>query len=168
MPTRSAIGQAGDMTTSNNQRPGTRVLLLAGAVIVIAIILAAIFSNGRVQSFDPGTPEAVAQAYVQAIFDNDSFAAYALLAPELQDECDRHDLIPPWAIGASHARFRAVRIDGDRAVIDVELRDIDVSVSPFGIDDHRDTKSNELELEHRQSDWLITYAAWPIYGCPGR
>ena len=132
-------------------QPGKRILAVAAVVIVAAVVVAAILAGSRTERFDAGTPEAAAQAYIQALFDRNEDEAYALLTPELQRECDR-DRFVTFGGGPDVATFDDVEIVGDRAEIIVLL-------------DSGFSRENRLVLERRDGRWLVADARWPLGNC---
>ena len=133
-------------------QPGKRILAVAAIVIVAAVIVAAILAGSRTERFDAGTPEAAAQAYIQALFDGNEDEAYGLLTPELQRECERDRLVNAFGRGPEVAIFDDVEVAGDRAEI-VVLFDSEFS------------RESRLVLERRDGAWLVAEARWPLGNC---
>jgi hypothetical protein len=148
--------------------PGTPFLIGIGVVVVIALIVALALAGGDVRTYEPGTPEATAQAYLQALFDDDEEAAHAYLSPALQERCEPWDLDTWWARDAESAVFDEVRVDGDHAEIELRLisREYDLGLFPF--DNYDYTRETELELDRIAGEWVVTDATWPLAGCAWR
>ncbi len=140
------------MENENPGQPGARILAGAAILIVVAVVVAAVLADSRTRKFDAGTPEAAAQAYIQALFDGEEDEAHALLTPELQWQCDVDELARGLAFGAEVAIFDDVNVDGDRAEIIVVL-------------DSGFSRETRLVLERRDGRWLIADAEWLLNRC---
>lgn len=159
----------GGMKSTAHRMPGTGVLIGAAVLIVAALGAIALLGEPRVVEYDPGTPEAIAQAYIQALFDEDYDVAFGLLAPELQLECHPDDLDAGFAQDSGTAVFEKVRRFEDRVTIEVRIstRYYEPDVFPIeAVDEHDLTTS--LSLEMRNEEWRIVDTRWPLNGCARR
>ncbi|MGD8485087.1 MAG: hypothetical protein PVG27_11610 [Chloroflexota bacterium] len=69
---------------------------LVGAIVVAALVALAatavlLVGNREDVTYEPGSPEAVVQAYARAWEAGDADAAYQLLTPRAQERVDRHE-----------------------------------------------------------------------------
>ena len=135
------------------------VLGIIVAVIVVIVAVALVFALQGPEQFDPGTPEATVQGYLQAVIDEDQTAAARFLVPDLAKRCgsdlDRIRHYP--------RSFRAVVADtrpfGDQILITVEISE----GSGAGLFSDSYTFDETLVLEKAGDEWLIAQVPWPIY-----
>ncbi len=156
------------MTQKASSQPGKTILIAIGVVVATAILIALAMAGGDVREYEEGTPERVAQAFIQALFDEDVDTARTYLAAELQDQCAPHDLDLWWVHDADSARFEEVVVDGDHADIEVVLISTDYEPVILPFDNYDYSADTELELERRSGTWEITHATWPLAGCTWR
>ena len=153
----------GDMKrTANPKRTLAWSGLAIGAVIILAGALAATRQEAQ---FDPGTPEATAQAYFVALFDGDDRGAHALLTPELRERCGISRLREAWIPDNSRVVLADTWSDGSTA--DVRLRLTETTTNlPFEVSE----SSFEVTLTMTRSgdDWRISEVPWPMYACDER
>ena len=142
--------------------PGTGLLVTIGVIMVGAVVAAFMLGGTRVTQYEPGTPEAAAQAYVQAVLDDDFASASGHLAPEIQARCDPHRLEWDRYGDSVVATFHDVDVTDGRASIRVRLTTTDLEFDPFLFEDEIETR---LVLELRDGDWLIVGTEWPFYEC---
>ena len=151
------------METGSRRMPGTGLLITSGVILVGAVVLIAVVGGRRVVDYEPGTPEASAQSYVQAMLDRDFDLAHGYLSSELQDQCEPYRLEIPHAAESMVVTFSDVRVDGDSAAIEARLASTDFQPELFPFEEPDiDTR---LVLEQRNGDWRIVRADWPLYGC---
>jgi hypothetical protein len=141
------------------------ILIGIGIFVVIALLVALALGDSNLRSYDSGTPEAAAQAYIQALFDNDRSAAHGYLSPELQEKCQPRDLDVWWVRDAESASFDEIRIDGSHAEIEIHLVSADHDLGIFPFDNYDYSRETELVLDRRDDEWVITDATWPLAGC---
>lgn len=153
------------MSTKTPDSPGTPILIGIGIFVVVALIVAITLAGSNVRSYEPGTPEAVAQAYIQALFDEDTDEAYEYLSADVQEKCEPRDLDLWWVRDAESASFDEVRIDGDRAEIELRLLSTDLELGVFPFENYDYSRETELELDRVDGEWVITDATWPLTGC---
>ncbi len=143
--------------------PGKVTLAIAGAAIVAVGIVVALLGGPDVTEYPPGTPEAAAQNYVQALFDGDTHAAHAVLGTEIQQNCEPFQLgQEPWLEDGT-ARFTDVRVNGAQATIDVRITSTNVDFEPSPFNDNE--IESRLVLESTNGEWRIVRADWPFDGC---
>lgn len=151
--------------TSAPRAPGTPWLIGVGVFVVLAIIVTLALAGSRLRSYEEGTPEATAQAFIQALFDEDPEAAHVYLSADLQERCDPDDIDLWWVQSSDSASFEDVKINGDHADIELRLqaRQYDLGLFPFDFYDW--DRETELELDRIDDEWVITNATWPLAGC---
>ena len=156
-----------DVTTSEAgpeapEAPSSRgPLLWIGATLIglvaITVILLVVRSPAE---FEPGTPEAVVQDYLQAVLDGDTSTALELLAAD--SDCSRDDFIR-FRDEATNVRITLTDTTdlGDEALVDVRIRYDDVGLdelSSYDLDE-------SFTLLAEDGDWRITGAPWPLFFC---
>ena len=148
--------------------PGKPILIGIGVFVVLALLVAVALARSDVRSYAPGTPEATAQAYIQALFDEDSETAHGYLSTDLQAECEPGDLEPWWVRNADSASFDEVHNDGTHAEIELRLLSNEYDLGNFPFDSYDYSRETELELDRVDGEWVITDATWPLAGCTWR
>lgn len=143
--------------------PGTPILIGIGIAVGLAVLIALALSGRGLQRYDPDSPEAAAQAYIQALFDEDFDEARRYLSDDLQSRCRGVDLRLSGL--EDTATFDEVRGDGDHAEIELRLSDSAVFPGEFPFRDYDWSTDTELELERIDGVWRITRAAWPVFRC---
>jgi len=156
------------MNAKLSSKPGTPILLGIGILVLLALLVALAVAGSNVRTYEAGTPEAAAQAYIQALFDGDTHAGHGYLSEDLQRECEPWDLELWWVRHSDSASFDEVRIDGDHAAIELRLVSSDYEVGVFPFDNYDYSQETELELDRFDGEWLITDATWPLAGCTWR
>lgn len=155
------------MAASPRPAPGTIVLAGLAVLVVAAAVVLALAGPPDVARYEPGTPEAAAQAYVQALLDGDFEAAHDLLAPALRVDCRPEDLrlgVPGDEVGT--VRFEDVRVTGDRATITARLDTTRFEPAPLPVGG--DGIPTRLVLHRGEGGWLIAAADWPLHDCHRR
>ena len=148
------------MTASN------RWLVVVGvAVAVIAVVSTIVaIAVDREVDLDPSTPEGMVQAYLRAVAEGDSGAAYSFYSDDLQARCDRRQVTDSLRYGPGDfsATLRGVtpRADYTEVRIDIIQR---YGSDPFG--------SGESTFEHTfivaemAGGWRFDEPPWPSW-CP--
>lgn len=146
--------------------PGTALLLGAGAVI-LAVVVAVALGQPSVESYPAGSPEAVAQTYVQARLDGDLVTAHGTLAPHLQSRCRPYELEGPFERGSFRAMFEDIDNDGAVVRMTVRITATDYPEGPLPMPIFEGF-SSRLVLEQSDGEWRIVDAGWPLETCGGR
>jgi len=149
------------MDSGTRTMPGVGWLAAVGLVLVGALMLAFVLGEPGVAEYELGTPEAAAQAYVQALLDGDGDAAREYVGSEDRYRC-RGLISPLLGRDVSSAVFASVEIDEDRAVLRVRLSSEHYVPDPFGSDWDQESR---LVLERRDGRWLVIDAEWPLDEC---
>ena len=147
----------------------TRILIgvVAGVIILVVLAIALPRLIDREEAtYPPNTPEGTVQRYLQAVRDEDTDTALALLAEENTTACMEDEL---------RDRLRYFSLDkyrvrlGDVEEIDPETVTVTVRATwirePGLFEFPDDGNSSEHEFELRRSAdgfWLIAEAKWPI------
>lgn len=153
------------MDTHTHHMPGTAVLIAIGVTLVAAVATIALLGGRDVVEYAPGTPEATAQAYIQALFDRDYEAADALLSPAARARCPSSEI----ELDDTHtgvATFERVRRYENRVVIEILLAGARFEPGPFPID--TDQIETELTLRQLDGEWRIVAGDWPFDRCAWR
>jgi predicted nicotinamide N-methyase len=132
----------------------------AWAFLVIIVAVAIVAATRSPSEFEAGTPEAAAQAYLQALLDGDERTAHGHLSEQLQTRCSVTELRHAWRPESLRITLTdTVRFD-DTA--EVELIVIEGSTDPFGGGGEYDIT---LVMQHTENAWVISEAPWPIEYC---
>lgn len=156
------------MEAISRRSAGTPIIVAMAVFVVIAVVVAVALSGGNIVVYEPGTPEAAAQEYVQALFDDDYDAAYALLSPGLQSRCDALELTGWRHEPGESATFAETRVTGTTARIDVIVSSDDYGPEPFAFGSNDFDRLVALELEFIDGHWLVADAPWPLGSCSWR
>lgn len=137
--------------------------VLAGAVAVLVLIAAVAVLVARSQA-DPelpqGSPEAVVQGYLAALYADDPETALSYL--EADSDCDVRDLEDAYVPDEGRVVLESTSQDGDRASVRVQV--IHSEDAPL---DTGWAEEKTFELR-REATWVIIGAPWPLYSCtPG-
>ena len=155
------------MSADTHSVSGTALLFGAGAVILVAIIGIALLAGSDVTEYDPGTPEAAAQNYLQALIDEDYTTAHALLSPRLQIRCRDYELSREYGPEMDRVVFEDVRHLDTSTVITLRITTLGYSAEPLP-SVMRDEIDSRLVLEQFDGDWRIVDADWPLDYCDWR
>ena len=156
------------MKEEASPKPGTPILIGISIVVLIALLVTVALARGDVRTYEPGTPEATAQAFIQALFDEDPETAHSYLSPGLQVKCAPGDFDTWWVNSADSASFDETRVDGEHAEIEVQLVSNDYELGIFPFDNYDYSRETELELDLLNGEWVITNATWPLASCTWR
>ena len=148
--------------------PGRSILIGIGVFVALALIVVLALAKSNVRKYDPGTPEATAQAFIQALFDEDPETAHGFLAADLKEVCEPRDLNLWWVRHADTAVFDEVRADATHTEIEISLLANDFEFGIFPFDNYDYSRETELELDLFDGEWLVTDATWPLAGCTWR
>ena len=138
----------------------TRTPLIVLAVLIFAAVLGGALYGALAEpeTFDPATPEGVAQNYLQAVFDGDEAASLAFMEAELADRCRQDSTSLDYRTGGARAFLDGTSIDGDRASVAIEIRH-----SSDGIDEWIENET--IWLDRSESSWQISEPPWPYWDC---
>jgi hypothetical protein len=144
-------------------RPAVWVIgLVVAGVLLAAVVL--LLGPPAVVEYEPGSPEAAAQSYVQALLDGDYDLAFDLLSPALRTDCRPHELAAELDVESlGSVVFTEVTVTGDRATIAVRLTP---SVSGPGlVPGDPEEVDTRLVLQSADGGWVVVAADGPLYGC---
>lgn len=141
-----------------------RVLLVIGGVLVVFVVVAGTLTLLRGPAmFEPGTPEAVVQEYIEAILDDDVDAAWDLLGPDMQRRCEPEDLEPRYS---RSNRGGIVLIDvsqrEDTATVELEFN-VSYGDEPFDL--YESSYRQRFGLRKVDEAWRISDVPWPFDWC---
>lgn len=134
------------------------MLAVVVAVIVAAALVTVVLSGRHTADFEPGTPEAVVQDYVDAVLDRDAEAAVRLLAPG--SPCDVEDIDRAYIDDDVRVTLRDVEVSGTAARVDVSI-----TAGSGGLIPAQWTQEATFRLVRTDGDWRITGAPWPLFEC---
>lgn len=137
-------------------RPNLVLAIVAGLVVVLAVVAWAVASRREPPKLDPTTPEGIVQTYILALVDGDDEAAVARLDPSLG--CSS-PLPGTYLTRPVSLTLVSSRTTGQDAVVVFDITEH--GDSPFDSWSHRET----FQLSRSGSAWLIVGNPWPVYGC---
>ncbi len=149
------------MLSCMEHRRSTNPLLgVAAAVVAVVIVIALVAGRDRRQQFAEGSPQAVVQSYLDAVFDGDPDLALTMLDSTTAARCKS-----PLRRSIAPSEVRAVlvsdRVDGDSATIELRLDFLDSG--PFGGDGY--STQERFFLERTDDQWQISEDPWPAAPC---
>ena len=139
------------------------ILAAIGTVVGVLVIVGVILALQPPPKFDPGTPEAAAQGYYEAVLDDDDELAASYMTDELKRDCNGEFWYRDTSSGARIVITRS-EVDGERAELDVTI-ETSYGEGPFGGGSYDQDETVVLEL--RGDRWLISEPTWPMdeYRC---
>lgn len=150
------------MTTTGTPS-STRILVWIGAGIVALLVLVWVTVAIRNPAeFEPGSPEAIVQIYVQSVLDGDSDTAWALLTPALQRRCDVDDLEDRYRGRSGNVVLVDTDVQDDTARVELEFT-ASYGDDPFDVSDY--SYGERFQLRLIDDEWRISAAPWPLYRC---
>ena len=137
-----------------------KVLAIAVAVLLLLAVVAGVVSATRPRTELPaGSPEAVVQDYVTAVYARDLDAAAGHLDPD--GDCGVEDLELAYVERDARVVLRDVDVDGDRATVRADM--VHTDSAPFGGSEW--IQEEIFRLTDAGDGWVITGAPWPMYAC---
>jgi hypothetical protein len=144
-------------------RARTYVGIAVPVVVLVLLVVAAVFAANRApDSYPVGSPEATAQAYFQALIDEQPLAIHQLFSDELQDRCDPPTAADVSFVDVSRVTLDQVETDGDSSTVRVSVTQ-DFGGSPFGPEEN--TSDETLHLTRIDGSWRISTLPWPFFVC---
>lgn len=149
--------------SASGRPPGLTILVVAAVVIVAAIAAAAIIAAaGGEPAFDPGSPDAALQHYLDAIIDGDVVEAHGSLSEELRSQCSTADL----RNGAYQAEGVRVILDSRTVHDDVAAFAVTISSNDGGGLFGEGYRYEEFfTLTNTADGWVLSERPWPIFFC---
>lgn len=146
----------------SSMKPERVLLLLVAGIVVLAVVAGVVSALRPVSEFEPGTPEATVQAFLQAVFEGDEETAESYLASD--SRCDASDIERARADDSSRVVLRESDIEDGRARVTVEIvssRD----GGPFDVDEY--SRRRTFDLVQESGEWRLEEAPWPLFSCRG-
>lgn len=141
-------------------RSGTVLTVVAAAAVVLAAATIVAIAVRAPSEFDQGTPEAVAQGYVQAVIDGDALEAIDHLSTGLRERCTVGELRSAYVPESLRVRLTGVDVLDDRAEVDLAVEE----GTGAGLGDGYGYEVT-LFMERADRSWVISEAPWPIEYC---
>ena len=149
--------------TGSTEKPSKLPLVIVGACVVVAVLITVVLVAIRgPATFEPGTPEATLQAFINAGLDADEDTLLALMTEESAASCrqefDERHYGRFFYDDDVRAQLDEMEITGSRADATVIFRRSS-SNDPFDTSTWSSTESFRLQLE--AGEWRIDRAEWP-------
>jgi hypothetical protein len=131
------------------------IIALIALIAVAALVFIA--SRGDTTKFEPGSPEATVQSFLQAMVDRDNDGALSFFEPGTQ--CDSSDLDRQYISPDLTVDLIETSINGDRAQVKIRTRYSSGDLFGGWSEDH------SISLKKIDGEWLISGTPWPLYEC---
>lgn len=139
-----------------------RVLGIAvGLLVLLAVVAGVISTQQSPRTFEPGTPEATVQTYLQAVLDQDAQTAVAQLGPDAG--CTVDDFVH----GNHSEPDRVVVTDSSVRENSAQIH-VDLIYGGGLLGDDGWSDQITFPLERSGDAWVISTMVWPYYGCEGK
>lgn len=144
-------------------RPGRLAVLLIALLSVLSVLACS------QPPADPSKPEGVVRLYLEALKASDVAAAYAHLAPELQEKCKESSLIdrkPEFRreLERSSVIVRRVEVVDQLATVETTINSGGGEVGILGPRSGNGWDST-YQLRNIDGDWRLSSFAWPVHWC---
>lgn len=139
-----------------NARPNLVLGVVAGLVVVLAVVAGVLSVTRRQPPPDPATPEGTVQLFVLAVIDGDDAAAVARLDPALGCTAPLREVYRPARVSLTVV---STRTTGGQATVVLDVSEAEGGI--FASSSHREV----YELQARDPGWIITGHPWPVYAC---
>jgi hypothetical protein len=143
---------------SPSPKPSPWPWIVGGLIVAAAVIGAVLTVLNPPPPPDPSTPEGTAQAFLQAIDDEDYESAYGFLQAEVQGTCTAQDLVTSEPVPRTVVTDTVV--NGDEATVFVRLAYS--GGDPLGGSYESD---GQFELVNEGGSWAIVTFPWPYTPC---
>lgn len=136
-----------------------RILGAVIGVLAIATIATLALTIGQnVKTYDPDSPEGVAQAYLTAAFNRNFDKAAAFFAPD--SECDASDLDRAFIQDSVRISFAGMSGDAERSTVRITA-----DIPGGGRFGGSYEEQHSLRLVFVNDEWKLTGIPWPLYDC---
>lgn len=139
-----------------NTRPNLVLAVVAGLVVLLAVVAGVMAGTREPPNLDPSTPDGTAQLLALAVIEGDDEEAVTYLDPALGCTTPLPEVYRPTRMSLAVVD---TTIKGDRAT--VVLNVTESSGGLLSSYDHREV----IELKADGDRWLATGHPWPIYSC---
>lgn len=141
-------------------KPERLLVVIVAGIVVLAAIAGVVAALRPVGDFEPGTPEATVQDYIQAVMDGDTESAAGLFASG--SSCDADDIDRDRTDQPARVGLRSTDVEDGTAQVEVEIV-FSSAGGPF--DTYEYSQEETFELVREGDRWLITDEPWPMFFC---
>ena len=141
------------------RQPNRVLAIVAGLVVLVAVVAAVVAANRQPVTYDRGTPQGVVQSYLGAVVAGDHAEAAGYLAPG--GPCDVVDLDRSSVPDGIRVVLRDTKVDGDRAQVMVDV--VTTSGDLFGGSEYSEPQT--FRLGRTGQEWRVQGVPWPMYDC---
>lgn len=142
-------------------RPNRVLAIVVGAVVVLALVVAALSATRPVTTYDEATPEGVVQSYLTAALKGDNDQAATYFATD--GLCDAADLDRASIVDSQQVYLVDTEVDGDSARVQVQL----VVGGGGPLDTSEYSEDQVFRLTRSAEGWRLTGTPWPLWDCEG-
>lgn len=140
-------------------RPNLVLAVVAGLVVILAVVVAIVSTTREAPRLDRTTPAGVVQLYIRALHQGHLEEATEYLDPNLG--CTADNLASRYLAESLQLRVDRETIHGTTATVRLEIEENQSRDLLDGGWSHIET----FELIEDADSWLITGSPWPVYRC---
>lgn len=141
-------------------KPDRVLAVVIGAVVLVAVVAGIVAATRPSNEFQPGTPEAAVQGFVQGLIDGDASEAAGFFASG--SDCDVGDIERASGLDPARVLLQNADIEDGTARVTVEVV-TGPGGGPFDLDEYR--QSHTYDLVQEGDEWRITNEPWPLFSC---
>lgn len=144
----------------SSMKPERVLLYVVGGIVLLAVTAGVVAALRPAPEFEPGTPEAAVQGYVQAVFERDGPAAETFLASD--SRCDVDDIERGLTDESARVVLRDSEVEDGTARVRVEFV-YSSADGPF--DAYEYSQERTFRLVREGEEWRLTGEPWPAFPC---
>lgn len=141
-------------------RPNRVLVVVVGAVAMLAVIAAVVAVTRAPPTLDPATPDGSVQTYLRAMLEGDTETAAARLSSSTG--CDEDDVTSAFVTDSARIVLVDSTVDGATAIVTVEITESSGS-GPF--EGSEFSHEERFTLRNEEGSWLLVDEPWPLYFC---
>lgn len=142
-------------------KPEKVLLYVVGGILLVAVAAGVVSALRPAPEFEPGTPEAAVQGYLQAVFEREETEAEAFLASD--SRCGADDIERAMTEESARVVLRDSEVGDGTARVRVEIVHSSAG-GPF--ETYEYTQERTFRLVREDEEWRLTGEPWPVFSCP--
>jgi hypothetical protein len=139
-------------------------IIAAVVILALASVVVTLLVDRQVEMLPEGSPERAVQNYLLAVRDREYATAYALISPQLQENCTLEDFERSFGFrneSGIRVRLDDVRLTSTGAEVSVRVTEVYAS-GPFPSES---TFTQRYFLTQVDGNWRLRELGWPNWGC---